>query len=95
MKTITLAAIASLAISVVSCKKDYTCQCTTVGSSSSGSATFASPAVVTTKRDIPKTSRKTAEAICGDYTQTASSSYTSQGVTYTFTDIQTTSCKVK
>jgi hypothetical protein len=95
MKTITLAAIACLAITVVSCKKDYVCQCTTVGSSYSGSSTSSYPGVIVTKRDIPKTSKKTAEAICGDYVQTTSSSYTSQGVTYTFSDIQTSTCSLK
>lgn len=95
MKKITLLAITCLALSVVSCKKDYVCQCTTVGSNSSGSGTAVSAGVIVTKRDISKTNRKTAEAICGNYTETISSSYVSQGVTYTFSNISTSTCSLK
>jgi hypothetical protein len=95
MKKLTLLAVTCLAISFASCKKDYVCQCTTVGTSSSGSNTIASSGVVITKRDISKTSKKNAEAICGNYVQTTSTSYNSQGVTYTFSDVQTSTCALK
>jgi hypothetical protein len=95
MKKLTLLAIACLAISFASCKKDYVCQCTTVGTNYSGSNTITSPGVVITKREISKTSKKNAEAICGNSVQTTTSSYVQQGVTYSFSDVQTSTCALK
>jgi len=53
MKKITLLAVAALAISFASCKKDYKCVCTT----SSGSTTVESTSTA-------KTSKKSATAWC-------------------------------
>ena len=46
MKKITLFAVALLAISFASCKKDYTCSCVTTSSSSSGTATSTSTTTI-------------------------------------------------
>ena len=51
MKKITLLAIAVVAISFASCKKDRDCECTTTTVSSSGTTTT-SPAQTTTIKDV-------------------------------------------
>lgn len=58
MKKITLLAIAALAISFASCKKDYTCTCTAVGSTNAS----------VTK--LVGVSKKTAQANCVSYVST-------------------------
>lgn len=95
MKKLSLLAITLISASVASCKKDYVCECVTVGTSTSGSTTVNNNAVVVTKRDISKTNKKTAEAICGNYTQTSSSSYMVQGTMYSFSDVETSTCGLK
>ena len=44
---------------------------------------------------ISKTNKKTAEAICGNYIETSNSYYYQEGVTYTFKDIQVSTCTLK
>lgn len=84
-KVLFLTAVTVIALS--SCKKTYKCECT---SSNSYSTTV-------TTRDISKTDKKTAEAVCGDestvYTENYSAgSGTSAGTTVTTT---TTDCSLK
>lgn len=62
MKKITLLAIAAVAISFASCKKDYTCTCTSTGSTT---------ASVTKLIGV---SKKAAQANCVSYTETSSGS---------------------
>lgn len=57
MKKIITLSLAVVALSLASCKKDYTCTCT---ASTGGSNTYT----------ITKASKKTAQANCASYTQT-------------------------
>ncbi len=58
MKKVSILAVTILALCQFSCKKDYTCECKVT--SSVGNA-------YTTTREIPQTNKKTAKAICGNY----------------------------
>lgn len=60
MKKVILFSFSALAFVFMSCKKNYTCTCTYTDT------TYGYQEVTT--RDISKTSKKNAEAICGDYT---------------------------
>jgi len=66
MKKITILALALVAISFASCKKEYTCACTTTISYSGGNDLYKDDAQPYSK----KMSKKTAEAAC-DEKQTA------------------------
>lgn len=57
MKKISLMAIAVIAMSVISCKKDFTCECTRVHTSASGNVTT-DPMYNTTYRDMRKRDAK-------------------------------------
>jgi len=57
MKKITLVAIAIIAFSMSSCKKDYVCACTTTQTDQSGDVTT-NPVDNTTYRDVKKTDAK-------------------------------------
>lgn len=77
-KILIIASVAGLAM--VSCKKDYVCECTTT-STAPGSTSY------TDKSTMVGVSKKTAKANCFKY----SSEETSGGVTY----VNTTDCKLK
>lgn len=66
MKKITLMAIAAFALTIVSCKKDLTCECTTTYTDSSGDVTTY-PNDNTMYRDIKKSDAKSR---CQKYTIT-------------------------
>ncbi len=78
MKKMTILAVAALAISFASCKKDRTCTCTNTSSSSSGSTT--------TTITIKKISKKDAKDACQKRTWTST---TSSG-----TNVNTQDCKL-
>ena len=83
MKKLPILGIAAMLLSLVSCKKAYTCECTT---------TYDNDVVVST-RDISKTSKKTAEAICGNYSE--KDTYTSISPAQTNTETYNTICALK
>ena len=68
MKKLTLLSVALVAISFASCKKDYTCTCTSTGSSTAS----------VTK--IIGVSKKAAQANCASYVRTTTSSGGGSGV---------------
>lgn len=84
MKKITYFIIAVFVITYTACKKDYKCECTTVGPSGT---------TVTTK-DISKTSKSTAKAICGSSTEVYTSSYSS-GSSTSNSQTSITNCSLK
>ena len=88
MKKINILAAVAYVLILSSCKKPYTCECTTIYSDGT----------VVSKRDISKTSKKTAKAICGGgtdvYTETYSSGSGTSGTT-AYTDSAVTSCELK
>jgi hypothetical protein len=59
MKKIGIAILAVVAVSLTSCQKSYVCECTT---SDGFGSNYSS-------REISKTSKKTAKAICGNSTE--------------------------
>ncbi len=69
MKKLTILAVAALAISFASCKKDYTCECTATGNGSTATTTV-----------TIKDTKKKAEDACSAKT-TASSGGTSVSTT--------------
>ena len=83
MKKITLLAIAFVAISFASCKKDRVCECTTVSTPASGAA-FTSTEEITVKK-VKKSAVK--DGACRGYT-----SQTTAPVAGTKTDV---TCKLK
>lgn len=85
MKKATFFIAAVSALSIVSCKKDRTCSCTTVNSSGSSSTT--------TTQDITiiDASKSDAKKACIDRTST--DTYTFGGVSTTYTS--TTTCELK
>ena len=58
MKKITLLAVACVAISLTSCKKDRDCECVNTYTSANGTTTT-SPATITTYKKISKADAKT------------------------------------
>jgi hypothetical protein len=98
MKKITLLAVAALAISFASCKKDMTCECTlTPVSYTSGGVTVTTglgdPS--TTKTTMTKVSKKTATANCVSGEQTSTDSYVSGGKTITSVSVSKMACELK
>lgn len=83
MKNLSLLCIATAMISLASCKKEYTCECTT---------NYDDDKIVTT-RDISKTSKSTAEAICGNYSE--ADTYTNFSPANVTTDTYMTTCALK
>ena len=74
MKKITLLAVAALAISFASCRKDHTCTCTETITSGSTTDTF-----VTTSK--AKSTKKDGKAWCEDAPKTATETYNGTAVT--------------
>ncbi|PBQ32792.1 hypothetical protein CNR22_13745 [Sphingobacteriaceae bacterium] len=72
-------------ISLASCKKDYTCVCST---------NYDSDKSVTT-RDVSNSSKKNAEAICGNSTEVYTYTYTNNGVTVVDSETYLTTCELK
>ena len=83
MKKITLLAVACVAISLASCKKDRDCECTSTNTYSNGTSTT-SPASTTT---IKKVSKGEAKTLCSKRVAV----YTDASGTDTYTD----DCKLK
>lgn len=71
MKKITILAVALLAISFASCKKEYTCACTTTLSYTGGKDDYKDDAQAYSK----KMSKKTAEAACDEKQVAIDASY--------------------
>lgn len=65
MKQITLLSLICIAIGYTACKKEYKCECTTVDSYGTTVST----------REISKTSKNNAKAMCGNSTEVYTSSY--------------------
>jgi len=92
-----LAAVISVA-SFASCKKAATCECTTTVTSYTENGVnilgTQSQTTVST-REIAKTSKKTAAAICGNSTTTDTQTYTSGGTTYSDVMTSSSTCAIK
>jgi hypothetical protein len=97
MKKISLLAITALSISFASCKKSYHCECTTVQTSSvtNGVADTPSSDKNVSIREISKTSKKNAQANCGNSTEEGTSSYSFGSTTYNNVTKYSTTCTLK
>lgn len=100
MKKIVILSAIILTINLTSCKKAYTCECTTTEISStvngvSQSSTGSSKQVTT--KQISKTSKKNAQAICGNSTDVYTSTYSdaSSSTNTTYVDNLSTNCTLK
>ena len=84
MKKLSILGIATLMLSLASCKKAYKCECVT---------NFDADDKMVITRDIAKSSKKTAEAICGDYSTTETySTFSPAGIK---SSTSTTDCELK
>lgn len=97
MKKITLLALTALTISFASCKKAYHCECTTVQTSSVTNGVTDTPSgdKTTSTREISKSSKKNAQANCGNSTEESTSSYSFGGTTYNNVTKYSTTCTLK
>lgn len=99
MKKTALIFIASFGIFFTSCKKEYTCECTTtsLNSTVNGVPQQTGSAKKVSIRGISKTSKKNAKAICGNSTDTYTNTYydSQSGTSYNSTSTETTKCKLK
>lgn len=87
MKNLSFLCIAGAMISLSSCKKDYTCVCTT---------DYGDGDKLVNTRDVPKSSKKSAKAGCGNYNEVYSSTYTNgSGGTISDTETYVTTCELK
>ena len=96
-KIMLLAAVVSVA-SFASCKKAATCECTTTVTSytENGVNILGTQSQTTVEtRQISKTDKKTAAAMCGNSTTTDTQSYTSGGSSYTDIMNSSTTCAIK
>lgn len=95
-KIILLDAVVTVA-SFASCKKAYKCECSTqeTSVSTNGNPGTPSNAVTVSTREISKTSKKNAQALCGNSTDVTTSSYTTFGTTYVTTSNSSTTCTLK
>jgi hypothetical protein len=84
MKKLSILGIAAMALSLASCKKAYKCECTT---------NFDADDKMVVTRDIAKTSKKTAEAICGNYSTTET--YSTYSPVGTESETALTTCELK
>ena len=89
MKKITLFAFAVVALSLASCKKDRTCECTYT---QTGTTNTISDKQTT---DYKKIKKADAEYMCDKIVYTNTHTQTSGNVTVTDTDSYTSSCEVK
>ncbi|MBP8034390.1 MAG: hypothetical protein KAZ71_07310 [Bacteroidia bacterium] len=99
MKKIILLASVITVASFASCKKAATCECTTTvtGQSTNGTAANLSGysnTTVTTK-EISKTSKKTAAAMCGNGETTQTTTSTFGSTTNTQVQTSSTTCAIK
>jgi hypothetical protein len=85
MKKQIIIALASIVLGLAACKKEYTCECTTVDTFGTTNSTH----------EISKTSKSTAEAICGNSTETYTQSATSASGTTPVTAVAATNCDLK
>jgi len=93
MKKITILAVAVLAISFASCKKDRTCTCTvTPVSSTENGVTQPIGSAYTETTKITKTTKKGAACNSGEETRT--SSYSSGSTTVNTVDVSKRDCKL-
>ena len=98
MKKITLLAAVVIAVSFASCKKAAKCECTRSMTSTSTDGVSGTPsnAVTVSTREISKTSKKTAAAICGNSTEVTTSSFTNfSGGTSVTTNNYSSTCSIK
>ena len=98
MKKIILLASVITVASFASCKKTAKCECTTTITSytSNGVDVLGNQTQTTVStRDIAKTSKKTAAAICGGGTTTQTQTSTSGSTTYTDIMNTSTTCAIK
>jgi hypothetical protein len=96
MKKITLLAIAFVAISSASCKKDRTCSCTTKTTTvTTGFGAGTSSSSQTYDVTIQKASKGTAKVNCISTKSTEVNTYGSGSFKYTDTDTNETTCTLK
>jgi len=96
MKKITLLAIAFIAISFASCKKDRTCSCTTTTTTvTTGFGAGTSTSSGAYDIIIQKSSKGTAKANCISTKSTDVNTYGSGSFKYTDTDTNETTCTLK
>lgn len=95
MKKITLLVAVIVATSFASCKKAAKCECTTTTSSVTNGVPDTMPAgwsnTTTSTREISKTGKKTAAALCGNTTTTSSDT----GPSYTKVTTTSSTCSIK
>lgn len=97
MKKIVLLAVVIAATSFASCKKAATCECTRTMTSTNTngvSGTVSNSKTVTT-REISKTGKKTAAAMCGNSTDVTTSTSTIGGTDYVTTTNYASTCAIK
>ncbi len=93
MKKITLFAVAILAFSFASCKKDRVCTCTiTPVSSTDNGVTQTIGSSYTSVTKITKTTKK--EAACNSGEETTTGSYMTGGTTHSTVDVTKSECKL-
>ena len=91
MKKLTLFAVAALAISFASCKKDRTCTCTITPVSSTDNGV--TQTIGTSYTDVSKITKVTKKgAACNSGERTTTGSYTSGGTTHTTVDVEKMDC---
>ena len=97
MKKIVLLAVVIAATSFASCKKDYKCECTRTMTSTStnGVSGTVSNATTVSTREISKTGKKTATAMCGNSTDVTTSTTTVGGTDYVTTTNYASTCSLK
>lgn len=97
MKKITLLAAVVIAASFASCKKAAKCECTRsmTSTSTNGVSGTTSNAVTVSTREISKTGKKTAAAMCGNSTDVTTSTSTIGGTDYVTTTNYASTCSVK
>lgn len=80
-----------------SCKKAYQCECVSkeTSSTTNGVTNTVSNNSNTSTREISKTSKKNAQANCGNSTEVNTTSYSVLGTTYTTISNVSTTCTLK
>lgn len=92
-------ALTALALLHAGCKKERTCECTSVQSSTStdtqGVTTVYTQDPQTTKTTYKKSKKSDIATVCGDRKYSSSSSYSSSGGTSSGTSNYEVKCKIK
>ncbi len=97
MKKLTLLAFITLSISITSCKKAYQCECVSkeTSSTTNGVANPVSNNSSTSTREISKTSKKNAQANCGNSTEVNTTSVSFAGTSIVTVSNVTKTCTLK